>query len=83
MQQSTYTAAELSGDADFPTHLSGRQAQRLIRDHDHKAAAATDGSILVTYICTKGGKTFEALKRFTPTVDGTFRAAPILLWLGY
>jgi hypothetical protein len=37
----------------------------------------------VTYICTKGGKTFEALKRFTPTVDGTFRAAPILLWLGY
>jgi hypothetical protein len=88
MQQHHYSAAHLTGDSTFPTHLTPRQALALVRSHSVEHAelradgtlfAAVGGSVLVDGISAPAS--FPEI--FKPTSDGLFRAARLLLWLGY
>jgi hypothetical protein len=84
MQQHHYSPADLTGDSNFPTHLTKRQAVRLIASHDHTAAAGDDGTISAScYATDRNGQRCDEMKEFKPNELGMYRAAPILLWLGY
>lgn len=84
MQQHHYTAAELTSDADFPSHLTQQQARRLVLGHGMRCEDRADGGLSAFCICSgKDLGTVEEEHIFRPTADGLFRAAPILLWLGY
>jgi len=86
MQQHHYTAADMTGDETFPSHLTSDEAARMLAAHDfgqYHTQFEEDGSLIVRFFVWKDGKRAQESKLFSPTRDGLFRAAPILLFLGY
>lgn len=88
MQQHHYSAADLTGDPSFPSHLTPRQALALLNSHDvTRATLHADGAIVAAVGGTmlNDGIACPAsfLQVFLPVAGGMFRAARILIWLGY
>lgn len=85
MQQSHHSAADLTGDRDFPDYLDQREFVALLKSHGHPAVIERDGAILTECWCSKGESGFMAQERFTQSTayPGLYRASAVLAWLGY